>query len=178
MTVYVAAYLAAIVAANLLVAQFGPSIAILNAFLFIGLDLTCRDRLHDAWDGRGLWPRMLLLIAAGGVISYALNRDAGIIAVASTVAFAAASLTDAVAYALLHRMSWYARVNGSNVAGAMVDSVIFPTIAFGGFDVATTAGLFAAKVAGGAVWSVVLARRFRGAGAVGDGVPDPAGPGG
>lgn len=42
-------YLAAIVAANLLVARFGPSVVVLNAFLFIGLDITTRDSLHDRW---------------------------------------------------------------------------------------------------------------------------------
>jgi hypothetical protein len=156
MAPYVVAYLAAIVAANLLVAAFGPAIAVVNAFLFIGLDLTCRDRLHDAWQGRSLWPRMLVLIAAGGVISYALNANAAQIAIASTVAFATASLADAGVYALFHERAWFQRVNLSNTAGAAVDSVVFPTIAFGGLDPVLTLALFAAKVAGGFVWSVIL----------------------
>jgi hypothetical protein len=58
----IALYLAAIVAANLSVAYFGPASTIVNAFLFIGLDLTARDRLHDAWHGRGLAWKMTLLI--------------------------------------------------------------------------------------------------------------------
>lgn len=45
---YVIMYLVAIVLANLTVAAFGPRMVIVNAFLFIGLDLTARDRLHDA----------------------------------------------------------------------------------------------------------------------------------
>jgi hypothetical protein len=44
----VGAYLAAIVAANLLVAH-DPSWVYVNGFLFIGLDLTTRDVLHDRW---------------------------------------------------------------------------------------------------------------------------------
>ena len=59
----VALYLAAVVAANLSVAAFGPAASIVNAFLFVGLDLTARDRLHDSWRGRQLWPRMALLMA-------------------------------------------------------------------------------------------------------------------
>ena len=51
---YVVLYLFAIVAANLLVARFGPSVTIINAFLFIGLDLTTRDGLHEAWGKSGL----------------------------------------------------------------------------------------------------------------------------
>jgi uncharacterized PurR-regulated membrane protein YhhQ (DUF165 family) len=38
------------------------------------------------------------LIAAGGVISYAFNRDAGRIAIASCVAFSLAATVDATAY--------------------------------------------------------------------------------
>jgi len=62
-------YLSAIVAANLLVVAFGPGMSILNAFLFIGFDLSTRDALHDRWRGRNLWPRMLLLVATGSAIS-------------------------------------------------------------------------------------------------------------
>jgi hypothetical protein len=157
----VALYLAAVVAANLSVAAFGPGATILNAFLFIGLDLTARDRLHDAWSGRRLWFRMALLIAAGGAISYALNRDAAQIAVASTVAFVVAGVLDAAAYALLGDRSRLLRVNGSNVVGAAADSLIFPTLAFGGFLPVIVLGQFAAKVLGGLFWSLVLAVPLR-----------------
>ena len=54
-------YLSAIVLANLSVAAFGPEMSIVNAFLFIGLDLSTRDALHERWQGRNLWRRMLLL---------------------------------------------------------------------------------------------------------------------
>jgi hypothetical protein len=152
-------YLAAVVAANLSVAAFGPGATILNAFLFIGLDLTARDRLHDAWSGRRLWFRMALLIAAGGAISYALNRDAAQIAVASTVAFVVAGALDAAVYALLGDRSRLLRVNGSNVVGAAADSLIFPTLAFGGFLPLIVLGQFAAKCLGGLFWSLVLTTR-------------------
>lgn len=152
-------YLFAIVAANLLVAQFGPGITILNAFLFIGLDLTARDRLHDQWRHNGLVWKMGLLIAAGGLLSYLLNRDAGRIALASTVAFTAAALTDALVYQLLHRRTFLIRANGSNIPAAAVDSIVFPTLAFGGFLPWVTLGQFTAKVLGGFVWSLILRRR-------------------
>jgi uncharacterized PurR-regulated membrane protein YhhQ (DUF165 family) len=50
------------------------------------------------------------------------------------------------------------RANGSNVVGALVDSILFPTIAFGfgAFLLPVVALQFAAKVAGGAVWSFVM----------------------
>jgi len=149
-------YLAAIVAANLTVATFGPVVSIANAFLFIGLDLTTRDRLHEAWAGRGLIWKMGLLIATGSALSWLLNRNAGPIAVASFAAFAASASADALVYALLHERSALVKVNGSNVVSAAVDSIAFPVLAFGGFPWLIIVGQFAAKVLGGFVWSLVL----------------------
>jgi hypothetical protein len=152
----VALYLVAIVAANLSVAAFGPPSVIVNAFLFIGLDLTARDALHDRWRHDHLWLRMFVLIAAGGAISYVLNRDAGWIAVASCVAFLAAGLADVLVYRVLGDRSRRLRVNGSNVVSAAVDSVVFPTVAFGALMPAIVLGQWLAKVLGGAIWLEVL----------------------
>jgi len=149
-------YLIAIVAANLLVAQFGPSVVVINAFVFIGLDLTARDHLHDAWKRRHLWPKMTVLIGVGSLLSWLLNRNAGPIALASFVAFGCAGVADALVYHLLGDRSRMLRINGSNVVSAAVDSLVFPTLAFGGFMPLVTLGQFAAKVAGGFVWSLVL----------------------
>lgn len=152
----VAMYLVAIVAANLLVAEFGPSVVYLNAFLFIGLDLSARDRLHDAWRHSGLLWKMGALIASGGLLSYLLNRDAGQIAVASTVAFLGAAAVDAVVYHWLRDRPFLVRANVSNLPGSAADSVLFPLLAFGGFLPLVMFGQFAAKVVGGLVWSLIL----------------------
>lgn len=156
--IYVGLYLFAIVAANLTIAAFGPAWSIVNAFLFIGMDLTARDRLHDAWHGRGLWRKMALLVATGSLLSYALNRNAGQIALASFVAFGLAGIADTVVYSLLRRRTYMQRVNGSNLVSAAVDSLVFPTLAFGGIMPWITLGQFAAKIGGGFVWSVVLSK--------------------
>lgn len=156
-----AAYLAAIVAANLTVAWWGPAWSIVNAFLFIGLDLTSRDRLHDAWHGKGLRWKMTLLVASGSTLSYLLNQSAGRIALASFVAFAAAGIVDVLIYewALRRGTSRMRRINESNVGAAAVDSLLFPTIAFGGLMPLVTLGQFTAKVAGGFMWAWILGRR-------------------
>lgn len=140
------------------VARFGPSTTIINAFLFIGLDLTSRDKLHDAWHGRGLAWKMGLLIAAGSVLSYLLNRQAGQIALASFLAFAAAAVVDTITYSVLRERTWMVRVNGSNIFSAAVDSLVFPTVAFGMLMPLVILGQFAAKVLGGFVWSWILKR--------------------
>lgn len=156
--IYIVMYLAAIVAANLTATAFGPSAVIVNAFLFIGLDLTARDKLHTAWHAERLVLKMSALIATGSMLSWLLNRDAAQIAIASAVAFAAAGAVDAVTFHLLRRQPSWLRINGSNVPSALVDSLVFPTLAFGGFMPLIVLGQFAAKVGGGFVWSLVLNR--------------------
>ena len=145
---YILLYLIAIVAANLTVAWFGPSVTIINAFLFIGLDLTSRDKLHDAWHGRGLLWKMALLIASGSILSWIFNKDAGPIALASFIAFAFANAADAITYHLLKEKAKLLKINGSNVVSAAVDSLVFPTLAFG-FPIlwGVVIGQFAATIA-------------------------------
>jgi hypothetical protein len=152
-------YLAAVVGANMLVAAFGPSITIVNAFVFIALDLTSRDRLHEAWHGQGLLWKMAALIVSGSILSYALNASAGPIALASFIAFAVSAALDTLCYHLLHDKAYLVKVNGSNLVSAAADSIIFPTLAFGNFLPWIVLGQFAAKVIGGAIWAYVLRSR-------------------
>jgi queuosine precursor transporter len=147
-------YAAAMVGANLSIAYFGPASAPINAFVLIGLDLTMRDWLHV----RLKWWQLLALIVATGALTYALNPAAGMIAVASSCAFTAAALADWAAFSRL-RGSWMLRANGSNVAGAAVDSVVFLALAPFPFSWAIAAQMIVAKVLGGAMWAWLLNRR-------------------
>jgi hypothetical protein len=158
----VAAYLAAIVVANLTVSEWGARAAIYNAFLLIGLDLSTRDLLHDLWRGH-LIRNMAALIVSGSILSYVAGLwigtgpDVGRVAVASAVAFGCAAVADAVTYQLLRRRPWHERVNQSNIVGAAVDSLVFVALWPFGFNFTLAFTLFAAKVAGGVVWSFLLA---------------------
>jgi hypothetical protein len=154
--IYVIMYLSAIIFANLTVAWLGPRVTIVNAFLFIGLDLTARDHLHDQWKNDKLALKMTALIATGSVLTIFLNKDAAQIAVASFVAFSAAAIVDTVVYHALGHWPRWLRINDSNVPSAAVDSIIFPALAFVGFLPLITLGQFAAKVGGGFLWSLVF----------------------
>jgi hypothetical protein len=150
-------YLVAIVAANLLVAAYGPDVAVINAFLFIGLDITARDALHEAWKNEGLWWKMLLLIGTGSILSALLNANAARFALASFLAFAGAGIADTIVYHLLRDRARLLKINGSNVVSAAVDSVLFPALAFGfPLRVDIMIGQFVAKVLGGFIWSIIL----------------------
>lgn len=158
--IYVVLYLAAIVGANLSSTYFGPSASILNAFLLIGLDLTTRDKLHESWHGRGLFIKMACLILVGAVISWVLNRKSAQIALASTLAFSLAAITDGLIYQWLRNKPQMVKINASNLGSSLVDSLIFPTVAFGALLPGIVAGQFLAKLIGGFVWALLIAYAF------------------
>lgn len=145
-------YIAAICAANLLVAHFGPWITPINAFVLVGLDMALRGLLHER---HGLLKSVMLSVVAG-VVSYFINPAAGVIAIASMVAFVAAALANAGVYQLMIRKSWLRKSNAGNVASAAVDSALFPLIAFGAFLPLIVLAQFICKTAGGALWSWML----------------------
>jgi queuosine precursor transporter len=145
-------YVAAMVTANLLVWWLGPWFSPINAFVLIGLDLTMRDVLHERLSRS----QLAAVVAVGGAITWLVNPAAKHIAIASAVAFTLAALTDWLAYSWLRDRPWLVRANGSNIVGAAVDSVVFPTLAFGAFLPAIIALQFAAKVGGGAIWSLLM----------------------
>lgn len=151
MIIAIICYAFAMTVANLLIVKFGVWFSPINSFLLIGLTLVLRDWLHirlKAWQ-------MALLITASGVITYLLNPAAAQIAIASSVAFTLAALVDWAVFAKV-KGNWFKRSNASNVAGAAVDSIAFPTIAFGLFMPEIVLVQFASKIIGGYIWSVLL----------------------
>ncbi len=156
----IALYLSAIVLANLSVAMFGPSVTVFNAFVFIALDLSTRDRLHERWEAKHLWRNMLLLIAGGSVLSAVLNWNAAPIALASFGAFLLSETADALVYQALHKRPQWQKMNGSNIVSAAIDSFAFPVLAFGWPPLwVIIIGQFIAKTIGGAIWAYLLTRR-------------------
>jgi uncharacterized PurR-regulated membrane protein YhhQ (DUF165 family) len=154
MLIAIIAYAFAITAANLLIVKFGVWMSPINSFFLIGLTLVLRDWLHvrlKAWQ-------MALLITASGGITYLLNPAAAQIAIASSLAFTFAALVDWAVFVKTPG-TWFKRSNVSNVAGAAVDSVAFPTIAFGVLMPEIVLAQFASKIVGGFIWSALLKER-------------------
>jgi queuosine precursor transporter len=153
-------YLIAIVAANLSSYLWGPGASVVNAFLFIGFDLVSRDALHEKWRGSKLLLKMTTLILAGSVLSWVIVSGAGTIATASAVSFFVAGFVDFGTYHLLGKKSYLVKINGSNALSALVDSIVFPTLAFGSFMLPIILGQFLAKTFGGFIFSLILKKRF------------------
>jgi uncharacterized PurR-regulated membrane protein YhhQ (DUF165 family) len=151
-TLMIAIYIAAMVVANTLVWWLGPWFSPINAFFLIGLDLTLRDVMHEHL---ARW-QLAAVICAGGLITWLVNPAAAHIAIASATAFIVSAVADWAVYASLHKHPWLVRSNASNAVGAAVDSVLFPTIAFGVFLPHIIALQFLAKLIGGALWSIAV----------------------
>jgi queuosine precursor transporter len=140
-------YAAALIAANLSAATFGAWTTPISAFLLIGLDLALRDVLH----ARLRWWQMGVVILGSGAASYLISSAAGRIAIAGAIAFCLAAVADWVVFART-RGTWAYRAHKSNLAGAAVDSLAFPIMAFGWFLPLIVLGQFVAKVAGAFIW--------------------------
>ena len=103
---------------------------------------------------------MGLLIFCSGAISCALDQSSGSIAVASVVAFAFSNSFNAILYYLLGNRPYLIKSNVSNILGAIIDSVVFPTIAFGALLPEIVMLQFFAKMFGGFLWSLILNRKL------------------
>jgi uncharacterized PurR-regulated membrane protein YhhQ (DUF165 family) len=154
----VALYLAAIVAANQIIAAHGPSAVLYVGAAFIAFNLVARDRLHDLFGEHRL-PKMAALILTGAALSYVLNADAAKVAVASAVAFGASEAVDAVSYHALRWRPWLERSNTSNLLSATVDTIVFFQLAFGAVPIELAFAQVCAKLAGGLVYTLILNRR-------------------
>jgi len=150
-------YLFAIILANWSITHFGPTAAVYNAFIFIGLDLITRDRIHDIWRGKYLFTKMAALIFAGSFLSWYLVDASEKIAIASCIAFASAAIADTIVYQILIKTEWFERSNISNIFAAGADSIVFQTIAFG-WNFPFIFAQFTAKISGGLLYSIAIKR--------------------
>lgn len=156
---YVSIFLVSIVAANLVVQMFGPAVTPIVAFVFIGLDLSMRDKIHEAWHGNQLRVKMFFLVLSASAITYLLNKDAAQIALASSIAFFGSMVADAFVYEKFFEKSKLFKMNSSNAVSAAVDTVLFIWIAFGVFMWKIMLVQYLAKAVGGLVWSYLLTRK-------------------
>jgi uncharacterized PurR-regulated membrane protein YhhQ (DUF165 family) len=122
------AFIATILAANYITTQYGMIpvgfglIATAGTY-FAGLAFILRDLVQDKAGRKAV----VALILAGAVLSYAISSP--FIATASAVAFLLSEAADFAVYTPLRRRGYVRAAVASNVVGAVVDTVIFLTIA-------------------------------------------------
>lgn len=129
---YVAGYVATILAANWAVASFGlvpVGFGLIGpaGVYFAGLAFTLRDLTQESLGRR--WT--VIAIVAGALLSAAVSPA---LALASGVAFLFSELADFAVYTPLSEKHWLGAVALSNVVGLTVDSVLFLWLAFGSLE--------------------------------------------
>ncbi len=125
----VAAFIGCVIGANWALDTYGfvdlvgPGVVIVPAGVyFAGLAFGVRDVLHEL-DQRLVVPA----IVVGAFVSWWIEPS---FAVASGAAFLLAELADFAVYTPLRNRNWPAAVAASNIAGSVIDSLLFLWIAF------------------------------------------------
>jgi queuosine precursor transporter len=124
-----ALFIATIFAANWAIQTFGLvgvgfGLVAPAGVYFIGLAFTCRDVLQNTW-GR-VWSLVAILLGAGLSALVAPG-----FALSSALAALLGELADFAVYTPLLRRGWIRALIPANVAGLVVDSAVFLSLAFG-----------------------------------------------
>jgi hypothetical protein len=143
------------VCANLAISTYGAAMLPVTAFLLIPFDMTARNVLHELWRRDWLIAKMGFLIFAGASLSYFLGGADASVCVASFVAFLAAGGTDSIIYQLLFDRPAMVKMNTSNAGAAIVDSIVFPLVAFGTIGIGIMLAQSSLKFLGGLAFSFI-----------------------
>lgn len=146
-----AVYVGSVVAANYVTTRFGLvavgfGLSATAGTYFAGAALGVRDAIQD-FGGRLF---VLGAILSAAVVSYAVASPK--IATASAAAFLLSELADLAVYSPLRKRGWVRAVVASNAVGAVVDTLLFLSLA--GFGI--TGGVFAGQLVGKALWATLL----------------------
>lgn len=149
-------FLAAIAIANIAVHRYGQVALVFTAAILMPMDFLARDILHHRWEQSGsvVMP-MSLLIAIGALLTIALNPTALYVAIASALAFTVSAAGNTAVYAATKGRNRFVRMNASNGVAAVVDSVVFPLMAFGSLDPGLSIAQAVIKSAGGLAMSLI-----------------------
>jgi uncharacterized PurR-regulated membrane protein YhhQ (DUF165 family) len=121
-------FIATILAANYVTSEYGMvpvgfGLMATAGTYFAGLAFILRDAVQDTAGRR--W--VVALIVAGAALSFAISAPA--IATASAAAFLLSESADFAIYTPLRKRGYIRAATASNLVGAVVDTIVFLTIA-------------------------------------------------
>lgn len=154
-------FLLAFVAANLIVKHFGAPGLWLSSFLLIPFDFVCRCIIHEKLSGAKLFFTLLLLSIAAAVVTVLINWQATNIALGSVAGMCAAQLAAGFFYQATKSRSYFVKVNGSDLAAIIFDSIVFQAIAFNSIQPSITIGQIIVKFAGGLLWYYIIFKKLK-----------------
>lgn len=146
-----AAYIAAIFAANFLTSRFGQvhlpgtALEVTAGTYAAGAALLLRDVVQEVCRARWVW----VGIAAGALLTAVTSPS---LAFASTAAFVVAEVLDMAVYTPLRKHGWARAALVSGCVGALVDTIVF--LHFAGFPLTWSA--VGGQLVGKVVWATAL----------------------
>ena len=157
----ISVYLLAFIAANFIVYYFGPVGLIFTALFLIPFDFVMRCLFHETWKGIELILKLGALVITASIITYLINSDSLNIAYGSAFGFMAAQVVAGIVYQFLIKKRYFLKVNLSDAAGILIDSIIFQIIAFDNIDLNITISQFILKIIGGLFWYWIIFHKLK-----------------
>lgn len=154
--IFIPIYLAAFVAANLIVNHCGAYGLWFSSALLIPFDFVCRCIFHETWKGYRLILNLATLTIVSGIITFIVNYQALDIAIASFCGFTAAQIGAGIFYQSNKKASWFYKVNASDLIAIIFDSAVFQIVAFGVMKLDIIGGQIFIKFLGGVLWYLIL----------------------
>lgn len=149
-------YLAALIAANLIVKHFGSHGLWFSSAILIPFDFVCRCIFHETWKGFKLVRNLVVLTLISGIITVAFNYNALNIALASFTGIVAVQVFAGLFYQAFKNKSYLFKVNLSDLVAIIVDSIVFQLVAFKTVDLSVTGGQILIKIFGGLFWYFII----------------------
>lgn len=157
--IFIALFLIALTAANLIVKYFGAHGLWISSFILIPFDFVCRCIFHETWKGWKLVVNLFVLTIWAALITIIFNYHAIYIAVASIAGFISAQIGAGIFYQWRLKKkesSWFIKINVSDAIAICFDSVVFQYIAFSFFNWTVMIGQIGIKILGGLLWYAIL----------------------
>lgn len=155
-------YVLCVVLANVLAARWiipiGFGLMVPAGVFMIAPIFTLRDYIHKKYG----YKTSVVLIFAASIISYLLSIVMGstllsMITIASVISFLISELIDTFIYHKLDKDAWLSKVMKSNLVSALIDSVLFISIAFG-FILPLILGQYIVKVVVSYITGLVIVK--------------------
>lgn len=160
-TIKISVYLLAFVFANFMVLWFGANGLIITALLLIPFDFVMRCLFHETWKGFELILKLGALVTVASILTYLINRNAQNIAFGSMLGFIAAQVFAGIFYQLMIKKSFFVKVNGSDLIGIIVDSIVFQIVAFSVINLEITITQSLLKIVGGLFWYWIIFKKLK-----------------
>jgi len=116
---------------------------------------------HETYKGIKLFLYLSTLVVLASIITYLINQDNFSIALASCLGFAGAQLFASIFYQISINRSYFVKVNGSDLIGIVIDSIVFQLIAFGSINTTISISQIFMKFFGGLFWYWIIFKKFK-----------------